>query len=102
MYICILKMLILVESFIKVGKVTFCSFFNYRQLSQKLKGQKKVKFGYFATSWQFYFCICVAYKLLGDDIVQLSRDLMELFEKSFSRSERSDLAHFPINIDIIQ
>ena len=42
-------------------------------------------------------------QLLGDDIDQLSRDgFIELFKRSFSRSERSGLAHFPIIIDIIQ
>ena len=29
-------------------------------------------------------------------------DFIELFERSFSRSERSGLDHFPIIIDIIQ
>ena len=29
-------------------------------------------------------------------------DLIELFKRSFPRSERSDLPHFPIIIDIIQ
>ena len=45
-----------------------------------------------------YSCI----QLLGNDIDQLSRDIFhELFKRSFSRSERSGLAHFPIIIDII-
>ena len=29
-------------------------------------------------------------------------DFIELFKRSFSRSERSGLAHFPILIDVIQ
>ena len=42
-------------------------------------------------------------QLLGDDIDNCQgMDLIELFKRSFSRSERSGLAHFPIIIDIIQ
>ena len=57
--------------------------------------QKKVIFDCFATFYQFdqkrlHFFI----QLLGDDIINCQEpDVIELFERSFSRSERSDLAH---------
>ena len=47
---------------------------------QGSKGQKGVKFGYFATFWQFSqnwsdnFSLFFFIHLLGDDIDQLSRD----------------------------
>ena len=47
-----------------------------------------------------YFCV---HSFLGMILINCQEmDFIELFKRSFSRSERSGLAHFPIIIDIIQ
>ena len=73
------------------------------------KGLKKVKFCCFATFCQcsqklsdnFYlYHVCT---FLGRILINCQEmDFIELFKRSSSRLERSDLAHFPIIIDIIQ
>ena len=73
------------------------------------KGSKKVKFGCFATfcqfsqKWSDNFSLFLVCSFLGVILINCQEmDLIELFKRSFSRSERSGLAHFPIIIDIIQ
>ena len=73
------------------------------------KGPKKVKFGCFATFCQFSqkrfdnFSLFFVHSFLGMILINCQEmDFIDLFKRSFSRSERSDLAHFPIIIDIIQ
>ena len=73
------------------------------------KGPKRVKFGCFDTFYQFSqkhsdnFSLFLVYSFLGMILINCQEmDFIELFKRSFSRSERSDLAHFPIIIDIIQ
>ena len=70
---------------------------------------KKVKFGCFATFCQFSqkrfdnFSLFFVPSFLGMILINCQEmDFIELFKRSFSRSERSGLAHFPIIIDIIQ
>ena len=49
------------------------------------------------------FYLFLAYNFLGIILINYQEmDLVDLFKKSFSRSKRSGLAHFPIIIDIIQ
>ena len=73
------------------------------------KGPEKVKFGCFATFFQFSqkgsinFSLFLAYSFLGMILINCQEmDFIELFQRSFSRWERSGLAHFPIIIVIIQ
>ena len=73
------------------------------------KGKKKVKFGCFAIFCQFSqkrfdkFSLFLVYSFFGMILINCQEmDFIELFKRSFSRSERSGLAHFPIIIDIIQ
>ena len=48
-------------------------------------------------------CLVLLYSFLGMILINCQEmDLIELFKRSFSRSERPGLAHFPIIIDIIQ
>ena len=74
-----------------------------------LKGPKRVKFGGFDTFCQFSKSILITFlyflytRFLGMLLINCEEmDFIELFKRSFSRSERSGLAHFPIIIDIIQ
>ena len=76
---------------------------------QGSKGSKKVKFGCFATFCQFSqkrfdnFSLFCVHSFLGMILINCQEmDFIELFKRSFSRSERSGLANFPIIIDIIQ
>ena len=49
------------------------------------------------------FSLFLVYSFLGMILINCQEmDFIELFKRSFSRSERSGLAHFPIMIDIIQ
>ena len=49
------------------------------------------------------FSLYLVYSFFGMILINCQEmDFIELFERSFSRSERSGLAHFPIIIDIIQ
>ena len=63
----------------------------------------------FATFCQFSqkrsdnFSLFLAYSFLWMVLINCQdMGFIELFKRSFSRSARSDLAHFPIIIDIIQ
>ena len=74
-----------------------------------LKDPKKVKFGCFATFSQVSqkrsdnLSLFLVYSFLGMILINFQEmDFIELFQRSFARSERSGLAHFPIIIDIIQ
>ena len=67
------------------------------------KGQTMVKSGYFATFWQFYqkrtdnVSLYFAYSFLGIILIDCQEvDFIELLERSFSRSEKSGLAHCPM------
>ena len=75
----------------------------------RLKGLKRFTFGCFATFCQFSqkqsdnFSLCLAYGFFGMILIKWQEmDFIELFKRSFSRSQRSGVAHFPIIIDIIQ
>ena len=69
---------------------------------QGSKGQKRVKFGYFATFWQFslnwfdIFSLYFVYSFLGMILIYQEMGLIELFKRSLSRSKRFGLNHFPI------
>ena len=66
------------------------------------KGPKKVKFR-FSQKWSDNFSLFLAYSFSGMILINCHEmDFIELFSRSFARSERSGLAHFPIIIDIIQ
>ena len=74
-----------------------------------LKGPKRVKFGGFDTFCQFSqkhydnFSLFLVYSFLGMILINCEEmDFIELFKRSFSRSKRSGLDHFPIIIDITQ
>ena len=76
---------------------------------QGLKGPKKVKFCCFDTFCQFSqkysdnFSLFLVYSFLGMILINCQEmDFIEFFKRSYSRSEKSGLAHFPIIIDIIQ
>ena len=76
---------------------------------QGSKGPKKVKFGCFATFCQFApkrfdnFSLIFVHSFLRMILINCQEmDFIELFKRSFSRSDRSGLAHFHIIIDIIQ
>ena len=61
----------------------------------------------FATFCQFSrsdkFIFIFGIQLLGMILINYQEmDLIELFKRSFSRFQRSGLAHFPISMDIIQ
>ena len=67
------------------------------------KGPKRVKFGCFDTFCQFSqkhsdnFSLFLVYSFLGMILINCQEmDFIELLKRSFSRSERSGLAHFPI------
>ena len=73
------------------------------------KGPEKVKFGCFATfclfsqKWSDNFSLFLVCSFLGMILINCQEmDFIELFKRSFSRSERSGLAHFPIIMNIIQ
>ena len=79
---------------------------NCQKMAERLK---RVKFGCFDTFGQFSqnhsdnFSLFLEYSFLGMILINCQElDFIELFKRSFSRSERSGLAHFPIIIDIIQ
>ena len=70
---------------------------------------QRVKFGYFATFYQFSLkrfdnvFFMFVHNFLGMILINFKEmDSIELFKMSVSRSEMSGLAHFPIIIDIIQ
>ena len=57
----------------------------------------------FTQNWSDNFSLYLVYSFFGMILINCQEmDFIELFERSFSRSERSGLAHFPIIIDIIQ
>ena len=79
------------------------SFFKVRKV------QKRVTFSCFATFCQFSqkrsdnFSLFLVYSFLGMILINCEKmDFIELFKRSFSKSKRSGVAHFPIIIDIIQ
>ena len=68
-----------------------------------------VKFGCFASFCLFSqkrsdnFSLFLAYIFLGVILINCQEmDFIGFFKRSFSKSERLGLAHFPIIIDIIQ
>ena len=74
-----------------------------------MKDLNRVKFGCFDTFCQFSqklsdnFSLFLVYSFLGMILINCQEmDFIELLKRSFSRSERSGLAHFLIIIDIIQ
>ena len=83
--------------------------FDWITLKVIFEGSKGVKFGCFNTFYQFSqkhsdnFYLFLIYSFLGMILINCQEmDFIELFKRSFSRSERSGLAHFPLIIDIIQ
>ena len=79
---------------------------NFSRFERSEKGQIFAVFLLFCQFSQkrldnIYFIFSI--QLLGDILVNFQEmDLIELSKRSFSRSERSGLTHFPIIIDIIQ
>ena len=60
-------------------------------------------FGQFTQKRSDNFSLYLVYSFFGMILINCQEmDFIELFKRSFSRSERSGLAHFPIIIDIIQ
>ena len=65
--------------------------------------QPLTPFCQFSQKGSDHFSLFLAYSFLGLILINCQEmDFIELFKRSFSRSKRSGLAHFPIIIDIIQ